>query len=112
MPGENHRNRDARSFEEESEKKVSGRKQDQKTLEDVDLSVAAGLKQREELLQEEVGVTETTYSQLLGGGSQTYQNPASSNAPFYPPAPLIVSHVPSHHLRVTSPARFDILHLK
>ena len=108
MAGENHRNRDARSFEEESEKKVSGRKQDQKTLEDVDLSVAAGLKQREELLQEEVGVT--TYSQLLGGESQTY--PASSNAAFYPPAPLIVSHVPSHHLRVTSPARFDILHLK
>ena len=114
MPGENHRVRESRKggFEEESEqnRKGSTRKQDQKTLEDVDLSVAAGMKQREGLLQEEVGVTEATCSQLLEGGSQTY--PASSNEPFYPPAPLIVSHVPSHHLRVASPARFDILHLQ
>ena len=114
MPDENHQARESRrrSSEEESERKKKGSagKQDQKTLEDVNLSFTTGLKQREELLQGEVGVTETTYSQPLGGGSQTY--PASSNEAFYPQAPLIVSHVPSHHLRVVSPARFDILHLK
>ena len=97
--------------EESNEKKKGIRRKEDHEEEHANRSVALGLKQRQErferLLRGEIRVTETICNR-----SQTSYSPASSDEPFYPPAPVIVSQVPSHHMRVVSPARFDILHSK